>query len=234
MNSAMLINDSEFPLLAKSLHSIISAYQRIYSSNLQHPVFLLVLWWIFCVYFKLIVLNLLPLSLLIWLSFKWNNNNDNTTTNIQYSLKDCMTKIEKWLEESTMAKKYFSWSYGYARSSFIWLLHTYIIWISAQQILGTRSLFIMVGSCVVIWKSDWISPMKKKTAKIMRYQFITQNSNSKKRLWNRLQKYQEEEEQQKQTGSFFLFELYENQVRLLLLYYYQDILIPSFCILSRD
>jgi hypothetical protein len=204
-----LIMKSEYPLIISSLNNLIYLFECLY--KVQQRGLLLICWWTLCLYFKVIVLNILPLTVLILFSFKWKYH-------IKHEKEE--EKLHKYIMifESVIAK-YFIWSSNKTKRSFILSIYFYIIWISLQQIFNISTLFILLGTISIVWNSNWII-----------IQYITKkivNNNEEMRLWNQLYKYQQE-----QSIRPFVFELYENQVKIVLVYYCDNII--NHCSYFRD
>lgn len=186
--------ESEIPLTIACLQSAIATCELIANALLTLPYLLLVLWWLFCFYFQFIVLNLFPLTALIWFSFKWKKiNQESPESTTLYQL---MMKCEQKLESI----KYLSWETGNAREIFIYLVPAYFVWISLQQVFTLSTLFILIGSAFIVWESELSSPIRKKYF-ALKTRFTRDNS-----LWERVSQNDHQHE------SAFLFEIFENQV----------------------
>lgn len=186
--------DSEIPLTIICLQSTIATCELIAKTSLKSPYLLLVLWSLFCFYFQLIVLNLFPLAVLIWFSFKWKKFNQGTLESS--TLYQLLTKCEQKLESI----KCLSWENGNAREMFIYFVPAYFIWISLQQVFTLSTLFTLIGSAFIIWESELSSPVRKKYFALKTR--ITRDDG----LWERVNQNDQQQE------STFLFEIFENQV----------------------
>lgn len=187
--------DSEIPLTIACLQFTIAVCDLIANTSSKSPLFLLVLWWLFCVYFQLIVLNLFPFVILVWFSCKWKIIKQEPLENA--TLGQLMIKCEQKLEKVNCL----SWESGYARESFIYFVTTYFMWISLQQVLKLSTLFTLVGFAFIVWKSEWPLPIRKKYTAMKTLFTRERNLNS---LWERMNHNEQE--------TTFLFEIFENQV----------------------